>query len=224
MPRRPLPLPEAPNPYRTLERTPLFDSPWIRLRRDRFRHRNGVEGIYPVCGFRRTACGVVALDDQDRVVLVGQWRYPLEEYSWEIVEGGGQADESPFDCIRRELAEEAGLQAAVWEPLLYANLSNASSDEDAFLFVAGDLSADPHGHQPDAEEELRVHREPFAEALARVLSGELRDSLTVLGLLALQARRSGLAEPLDPALQERFFLRPDQHPSAGRARWDNLEG
>jgi len=207
-----------------MERTHLFDSPWIRLRRDRFQHRKGVEGIYPVCGFRRTACGVVALDEEDQVVLVGQWRYPLEEYSWEIVEGGGQADESPFDCIRRELAEEAGLQAQVWEPLLYANLSNASSDEEAFLFVARDLSPDPHGHQPDAEEELRLHREPFGDAVARVLSGELRDSLTVLGLLALQARRSGLTEPLDPALLERFFQRPDQHPSAGRARWDNLEG
>ena len=123
-----------------------------------------------------------------------------------------------------ELAEEAGLQAQVWEPLLYANLSNASSDEEAFLFVARRLSPDPHGHQPDAEEELRLHREPFGDAVARVLSGELRDSLTVLGLLALQARRSGLTEPLDPALLERFFQRPDQHPSAGRARWDNLEG
>jgi len=224
MSRRPLPLPDQPNPYRTMERTHLFDSPWIRLRRDRFQHRKGVEGIYPVCGFRRTACGVVALDEEDQVVLVGQWRYPLEEYSWEIVEGGGQADESPFDCIRRELAEEAGLQAQVWEPLLYANLSNASSDEEAFLFVARDLSPDPHGHQPDAEEELRLHREPFGDAVARVLSGELRDSLTVLGLLALQARRSWLTEPLDPALLERFFQRPDQHPSAGRARWDNLEG
>lgn len=223
-PHPPLPIPEDPNPYTCTERRYLYDSPWIRLRQDRFRHRRGTEGIYPVCGFRRTACGVVALDDEDRVILVGQWRYPLEAYSWEIVEGGGLPDESPFTCIRRELAEETGLQAQFWEPLLYANLSNASTDEEAFLFLARDLFPDPDGHQPDPEEELRVHRIPFPEALERVFSGELRDSLTVLGLLALQAQRSGIHVPLAPDLQERFFQCPAQHPSPGRARWDNLGG
>lgn len=220
----PLPTPADPNPYRVRSRTLLFESPWIRLREDRFAHRKGTEGRYPVCGFQRTACGVLALDDQDRVVLVGQWRYPLEQYSWEIVEGGGELDESPFDCIRRELGEEAGLQAATWEPLAYTNLSNSSTDEEAFLFLAGDLSPDPHGHAPDDEEELKVHREPFGDCLARLLSGEITDGLTVVALLALQARRSGIRAALEPALMERFFQRPIQHPSAGRARWANLEG
>lgn len=218
---RPLPLPEHPNPYTVLDRKPLFDSPWIRLREDRFRHRKGVEGRYPICGFKRTACGVVALDEEDRVVLVGQWRYPLESYSWEIVEGGGEAHESPFECIQRELAEEAGLRAEVWEPLAYTNLSNSSTDEEAFLFLATELS-EAHG-EPDEEEELNVHREPFEDCLRRVLSGEIADGLTVIALLALQAKRSGLSQPLNPALAERFFQRPAEHPSAGRARWDKLE-
>lgn len=219
---QPLPTPEHPNPYAVTSRTMLFDSPWIRLREDRFRHRKGVEGRYPICGFRRTACGVLALDDQDRVVLVGQWRYPLECYSWEIVEGGGEEHESPFECIQRELAEEANLRAEVWEPLAYTNLSNSSTDEEAFLFLASSLS-DAHGHEPDEEEELKAHREPFADCLRRVLSGEIADGLTVIALLAFQARRSGVSEPLAPALLERFFQRPAEHPSAGRARWDNLE-
>ncbi|MDR3682716.1 MAG: NUDIX hydrolase, partial [Geothrix sp.] len=102
---KPLPRPEHPDPYTVLDRRFLYDSPWIRLREDRFRHRRGAEGRYAVCGFRRTACGVLALDEEDRVVLVGQWRYPLESYSWEIPEGGGDASESPFEAMRRELAE-----------------------------------------------------------------------------------------------------------------------
>lgn len=222
MTHRPLPTPEHPNPYTVTSREQLFDSPWIRLREDRFRHRKGVEGRYPICGFKRTACGVLALDDQDRVVLVGQWRYPLESYSWEIVEGGGEEHESPFECIKRELGEEACLQAQVWEPLLYANLSNSSTDEEAFLFLATGLS-ELHGHELDEEEELIVHREPFAECLRRMLAGEITDGLTVIALLALQARRSGISNPLAPELVERFFQRPSEHPSSGRARWSNLE-
>ncbi|MBK8792458.1 MAG: NUDIX hydrolase [Holophaga sp.] len=218
----PLPDPEQPNPYTVTERNLLFDSPWIRLREDRFRHRKGVEGRYPICGFRRTACGVLALDEQDQVILVGQWRFPLECYSWEIVEGGGEEHESPFECIQRELAEEANLRAETWEPLAYSNLSNSSTDEEAFLFLASGL-ADVHGHQPDDEEELRVHREPFEHCLRRVQAGEIADGLTVIAILALQARRSGVTQPLHPDLAERFFQRPAQHPSHGRARWAKLE-
>ena len=217
----PLPRPEHPNPYTTTERRPIYDSPWIRVREDRFRHRRGAEGRYAVCGFHRTACGVLALDEADRVVLVGQWRYPLELYTWEIPEGGGEIHESPFEAVRRELAEEAGLQARVWEPLCFFHPSNSSTEEESFLFLATDLSP-VEGHHPEDDEELMLLREPFDQCLWRVLSGEISDSLTAMALLALQARRGGVAAPLDPALAERFFQRPDEHPSAGRSRWQNL--
>jgi 8-oxo-dGTP pyrophosphatase MutT (NUDIX family) len=185
-------------------------------------HRSGHEGTYSVCGFRRTACGVLALDAEDRVVLVGQWRYPLEQYSWELPEGGGDPHESPFEAIRRELREEAGLEAALWEPLLFAHMSNSSTDEEAFLFLAQDLREAPGGPDTDEDEELTAHREPFPDCLARVLSGEITDGLTVMALLALQARRSGAAAPMPAALAERFFQRPQDHPAPGRARWDRL--
>ncbi len=219
---QPLPQPEHPNPYTVLDRRLVYDSPWIRVREDRFRHRQGAEGRYAVCGFRRTACGVLALDDQDCVVLVGQWRYPLETYSWEIPEGGGDPTESPFEAMRRELAEEAGLSAQTWEPLAFFHPSNSSTEEEAFLFLAtGLLPAD--GHHAEDDEELLLHREPFGDCLRRVLSGEITDSLTTLALLALQARRSGIDTALDAALAERFFQRPADHPSAGRARWEILD-
>ncbi len=219
----PLPIPASPNPYQVQERRLLFDSPWIRLREDRFTHRRGAFGRYPVCGFRRTACGVVALDDQDRVALVGQWRYPLEAYSWELPEGGGQADESPLEAIRRELEEEAGYRAGVWEPLSYFHTSNSSTDEETFLFQATHLVPLPGGHAPEDNEELLVHWEPFEQCLSRILRGEITDSLTVVGLLALQARRSSVPGGLAPELCERFFQKPQDHPSAGRARWDMLD-
>ncbi|WP_306589765.1 NUDIX domain-containing protein [Geothrix sp. 21YS21S-4] len=219
---QPLPRPEQPDPYTVLDRRFVYDSPWIRVREDRFRHRRGAEGRYAVCGFRRTACGVVALDDADRVILVGQWRYPLEVYSWEVPEGGGDETESPFEAIRRELAEEAGLAAAVWEPLCFFHPSNSSTEEEAFLFLATGLSP-AEGHHAEDDEELLIHREPFADCLRRILAGEITDGLTTMGLLALQARRSGVAAPLQAAVAERFFQRPAEHPSAGRARWNRLE-
>lgn len=219
----PLPVPADPNPYRVTDRKVLYDSPWIRLREDQAEHRAGGRCRYAVCGFRRTACGVLALDGQDRVVLVGQWRYPLEAYTWELPEGGGEAHESPFESIRREFAEEAGLEAATWEPLAFFHTSNSSTDEETFLFLARDLTPSDGGHGPEDTEELTCHREPFDRCVERVLAGEITDSLTVVALLALKARRAGAAGVLDPALAERFFQRPDRHPSAGRARWDNLE-
>ena len=219
---KPLPLPEHPDPYTVLDRRPLYDSPWIRVREDRFQHRRGAQGRYAVCGFLRTACGVLALDDQDRVALVGQWRYPLEAYSWEIPEGGGEATESPFEAIRRELAEEAGLAAAQWEPLCFFHPSNSSTDEEGFLFLAQGLTPNPT-HHPEDDEELLLHWEPFSDCLRRVLSGELTDSLTIVALLAFQARRSGVSSELDATLAERFFQRPVDHPSLGRARWATLE-
>jgi len=219
----PLPRPTDPNPYRVLDRELLYESPWVRLREDRIEHRSGGKLRYAVCGFQHTACGVVALDGQDRVVLVGQWRYPLETYTWELPEGGGLERETPLETIQRELQEEANLTAGTWEPLVFFHASNSTTDEEVFLFLATDLQPATGGHGPDDTEELVVRREPFDHCLQRVLGGELTDSLTVVGLLALQARRSGVSAPLDPALAERFFQRPAQHPSAGRARWSKLD-
>ncbi len=216
----PLPVPANPDPYAVHSREAFYDCPWIRIRKDAFTHRAGAEGTYTVVGFHRTACGVLALDDQDRVVLVGQWRYPLEAYSWELPEGGGDPGESPFEAMRRELAEEAGLQARVWEPLLYFNPSNSTTDEEAFLFLAMDLA--PAEGKADADEELALHREPFNDCLRRVFNGEIADSLTAMALLALHARRTGVTEPMDAMLAERFFQRPCDHPSLGRARWSSL--
>jgi len=217
-----LPTPQDPDPYRVTSSELIYDSPWIRLREDHFDHRNGVSGRYTVCGFRHTACGALALDEEDRVVLVGQWRHPLKQYSWEIVEGGGKEDESPFDAIRRELAEEAGLRADHWEPLIYSCLSNSSTDEEAFLFVAKGLAPAAPGYHQDAEEELAVLREPFQNCVQRVLSGEISDGLSVIALLSEHARRSGVQQFMRQDVQEMFFQAPAKRSGKGREQWIGL--
>ena len=192
------------------------------MREDQVIRPDGQPGIYGVIEIKPSV-GIVALNERDEIVLVGQWRYPLESYSWEIPEGGGEETESPFEAIRRELGEEAGLEASVWEPLAFLHNSNSSTDEETFLFLARGLTDVPGGETPEADEELMQLREPFAQCLARVQSGEITDCLTVAAVLALQARRSGAGGVLTPGLAERFFQAPGTHPSLGRARWGKLE-
>jgi 8-oxo-dGTP pyrophosphatase MutT (NUDIX family) len=199
----PLPIPENPNPYQTIKTSEIYASPWITVREDAFRHRQGAQGIYSVVSIKHQACGVVAIDDDDRLVLVGQWRYPLEEYSWEIPEGGGGLDESPIECMKRELAEECQLEARCWNPLGYYRPSNSKTDEEAFLFLAEGLS--PCSGEAESDEELMVRREPFSECLERISSGELTDGLTVTGIFMAHAYRKGLLPILSDELQQRFF-------------------
>lgn len=135
------------------------------------------------------ATGVVALTAADEVVLVGQWRYPLATYSWEIVEGAADAGESGLDAVRRELREEAGYEAERWELLVDGlALSNSVMDERAELYVAEGLSEVPV--ERDATEVLEVRHVPFADALAMVDRGDITDAMTVVALLMLDRRRS----------------------------------
>jgi 8-oxo-dGDP phosphatase len=137
------------------------------------------------------ALGVVAIDDEDRVVLVGQWRYPHDRWSWELPEGGRDRDEDPLEGIQRELAEEAGLAADSWQELTPRPiaLSNSMTDEVARLWLATDLRRHEVASD-DPTEDLRVTRVPFGEVLAACLDGRIEDSLTILGMLLADRHRS----------------------------------
>lgn len=148
---------------------------------------NGTEGIYGVVSMRNRAVGVVPLHDDGTITLVGQWRYTMNEYSWEIPEGGCPPDESPIDCARRELREETGLVATTIEPLGgEVHLSNSVSDERGNLFLATGLTQGQS--QPEDTEQLQIKRVPLEDAVEMVVSGKINDGLSVMALLLLERK------------------------------------
>lgn len=153
---------------------------------------DGNPGIYGVVEFQNWAIGVVALAENGDTFLVGQYRYTLDLYSWEIPEGGGAKEETPLAAAQRELREEAGISAARWTYLGEAHLSNSATDEAGCVFLAEELT---YGEaEPDGTEELGLRRLPFAEAVQLALTGEISDALAVIGLLRADAYlRSGRA-------------------------------
>jgi 8-oxo-dGTP pyrophosphatase MutT (NUDIX family) len=184
-----LPAPDQSNPWKTLGSRPVYDNPWIAVREDRVLRPDGRPGIYGVVHFKNRAIGVLPVDGLGRVWLVGQYRYTLDRYSWEIPEGGGAFDETPEEAARRELREEAGLVAGRLELLLTSHLSNSVSDELGYLFRATDLEEGPSS--PEGTERLAVRRFEWDEAWAMLERGEVTDSLSVMALLHEALRRRG---------------------------------
>lgn len=157
-----------------------YENPWITVWHDDVDRPDGSPGIYGVVHFANVAAGVVALDAEDRIVLVGQHRYSLDQDSWEIPEGGVPDGESVEDGARRELREETGVTATSWRELARVDLSNSVTDERAILFLATDLS---YGEaEPEATEALRVRWVPFDEALAMTLDGRITDVMSVVAI------------------------------------------
>ena len=154
---------------------------------------DGSPGIYGVVHFENLAAGVVVLDDDDRVLLVGQHRYTLDAYSWELPEGGVPAEEAAEDGARRELREETGVEADGWRELVRFHLSNSISDEAGVIFAA---HARSHGTAtPEPSEDLTTRWLPFDEALAMTGDGRITDAMTIMGLQAVALERRGHRRP-----------------------------
>jgi len=170
------------SPWKTRDSRVVYDNPWIRVREDQVSTPAGTPGRYGVVSMKYLALGVVVLDEELHTWLVGQWRYTLNAWSWEIPEGGGAAHEDPLRAIQRELREETGLEADDWRMLMEVHTSNSVTDEAAKLYLARKprLVGAP---TPEDTEELRVRRIPFAEAVGMVDRGEITDALSVAGLL-----------------------------------------
>ena len=173
---------ERVGPWVRRSRATVYENAWIQVHHDEVARPDGSPGIYGVVHFRALAVGAVVLDDEGRVLLVGQHRYTLDRYSWEIPEGGSPWDEDPLDGARRELAEETGFRARAWRELIRFTMSNSVTDEEGVLFVAGGLEAGPAS--PDATEELRVRWVGLDQALAMIASDEIHDVMTQVGLFA----------------------------------------
>lgn len=175
---------EQRGPWKTLRIEERYSTPWISVSHHDVIDPSGSPGIYGVVHFRNLAVGIVPLDDELNTWIVGQHRYPIDTYSWEIPEGGGRRDRPALESAQRELREEVGIVAHRWTEVLQMDLSNSASDEVAIIFVAQDLEF--HEPEPDHNEELAMRKLPFDELFSMVMRGEVRDSLTVAAVMKVR--------------------------------------
>jgi len=172
------------NPWTILGERPIYDNKWIRVTEYDVLNPSGGKGIYGKVHFKGLAIGVLPLDEEGYTWLVGQYRFTLDQYSWEIPEGGGNPGEPPVESAKRELREETGLVAKEWTHLFDMHLSNSVSDEKAMVFLARGL--EQHEAMPEETERLVVKRVHFGEAWQMVERGEITDSMSVAGIQRLK--------------------------------------
>ena len=172
------------NPWRTLKKETVYDNPWISISHRDVINPAGNPGIYGVVHFKNIAVGIVPLDEDNNTWLVGQYRYTLDQYSWEIPEGGCPAGESTLEAAQRELEEETGIKAASWEPLLELHTSNSVTDEYGVAYLARGLSFGAAA--PEETEDLKVKKLPFQEAYQMVMDGRITDVLSMVAIMKTQ--------------------------------------
>ena len=172
------------NPWKTTKSEWVYDTPWIGVKRHEVINPAGNPGIYSTIHFKNKAIGVIPLDHENNTWIVGQYRFPLGAYSWEIPEGGGNPDIPYQESAARELLEETGIRAGKYELLLTMDLSNSVSDEEAIVFVARDLTFEEA--EPEETEVLQIKKLPFQELFQMVMDGKIRDAISVAAVLKLQ--------------------------------------
>ena len=172
---------ETHNPWQTLSTEVKYNNPWISVREDQVLNPGGGQGIYGVVSMKNKALGIVPIDADGNTWLVGQYRYPLNEYSWEIPMGGGLIEHDILESAQRELKEETGLTAAVWTRIARLHTSNSVTDEEGFVFLAEELTQGDL--EPEETEDLRLWKLPLAEAIRMVMDDRITDGITVAGLL-----------------------------------------
>ncbi len=169
------------NPWTILSSVKIYENPWIKLTEHAVLNPNGGEGIYGEVHFKNYAIGIIPIDEFGNTWLVGQYRFPLKDYSWEIPEGGGDLTIDPLLSAQRELLEETGLVAKKWTEIQRVHLSNSVSDELGIIYLAQDLQQ--FCAQPEETEQLSTLQLPFEEAYQKVLNGEITDSMSIIAIL-----------------------------------------
>ena len=168
-------------PWKTLDSVEVYDNPWISVREDQVVDPSGGEGLYGVISFKNIAVGIIPIDQNANVYLVGQSRYALGEYSWEIPMGGVLRDDDALEGAKKELKEETGLAAARWTQIMRLHPSNSVTDEEGLIYIAQDLT---EGEQNlEDTEDIELIKIPLAEAVQWVMDGKITDALSAAGLL-----------------------------------------
>ena len=177
------------HPWKTLTSRTAYENAWLRVREDQVIRPDGNPGIYGVVEIRPSV-GVVALNERDEIALVGQWRYALNRYSWEIPRGGSHKGETDMQAVAaRELAEEAGVVAAHWQPMGQVDVGNGVLDDVQSLFLATGLSATNTNFDP--EEDISIFWKPFNEAVDMALDGTITEVCSIAAILRVAMMRLG---------------------------------
>lgn len=172
------------NPWKIISSEDKYENPWIQLKEYKVITPAGTEGIYGKVHFKNIAIGIMVIDNEDNTFLVGQYRFPLDLYSWEIPEGGCPEGTDWLTAAQRELKEETGFIAKKWTKILEMHLSNSVSDELAIVYVAEELTAGDAA--PEETEDLHVIKIPFNQAVEWVMEGKITDSISVAAILKWQ--------------------------------------
>lgn len=172
------------NKWKVIDEEVVYNNNWISLHHYNVINPNGGEGIYGKVHFKNIAIGVVPIDDEGNTWLVGQHRFPLDIYSWEIPEGGCPLNEAPLAAAKRELLEETGLVATEWTQILTMHLSNSVSDELSMVYIAKGLQQ--HTAQPEDTEQLQIKKLPLQEVFNMVDNNIITDSISVAALQKLE--------------------------------------
>ena len=172
------------NPWQITSQKEIYDNPWINLTEYQVINPSGNPGIYGKIHFKNIAIGILPLDDEMNTYLVGQYRFALRQYSWEMPEGGGPLGIDPIESAKRELLEETGLKAENWSELVRIHLSNSVSDELSIIYLARGLAQ--FEAEPEDTEQLIVKKLPFETVYQMVCDGEITDSMTVAAVLRLK--------------------------------------
>lgn len=171
------------NPWKTLSTSRIYETAWFSVREDTVIRPDGNQGTYSVVSAERLALGVLPLWPDQTLTLVGQFRYPIGEYSWEIPEGGGPLTEDPLIGAKQELLEETGIEADSWHYLGRCHTSNCFTDEVCHLFLARNLRQGTPRPSPD--EELVARRVSLTEAVAMAADGRITDSISIVAIFRL---------------------------------------
>ena len=171
--------------WKTLDSKVVYDNPWITLREDRVINPGGGENDYGHIHFKKTAIGIVPLDADGNTWIVGQDRYTLGEYSWEVPMGASEEGEEPLETAHRELKEETGLTAGSMKQLMKLHTSNSITDEVGYVFVAEQLKAGETNF--DEMEVLDVRKLPLEDVVAMIGRGEMTDAICVAAILRVFA-------------------------------------
>lgn len=172
------------NPWTVTGEQPVYDNAWINVTEYQVINPNGGKGIYGKVHFKNHAIAIVPLDEQLNTYLVGQYRFPINQYSWEVPEGGCPIGEDQLQAAQRELLEETGLKAQHWEHIADAYLSNSVSDEAGSIYVATELTQETA--TPEETEQLVVKKLPFEEVYRMVCEGRITDMFSITAILRVK--------------------------------------